>query len=166
MVRGKFVSSTMQTSANKISRLWGAIIIFVFFFNKSLSNLEILLILRSFFQWCRRGFSLTCSCQKLKKHVERFISFILTHHSKWKKRLSTINLSSPTNFKVGQSDFWDFPGSAHIFPTLPEFNRLFVRVAPLVHLSLSSLRIPFKTHVIFWDTPAFSLSVRRLFKHF
>ena len=89
MVRGKFVSSTMQTSANKISRLWGAIIIFVFFFNKSLSNLEILLILRSFFQWCRRGFSLTCSCQKLKKHVERSISFILTHHSKWKKRLST-----------------------------------------------------------------------------
>ena len=163
MVRGKFVSSTMQTSANKISRLWGAIIIFVFFFNKSLSNLEILPILRSFFQWCRRIFA-NLFLSKVEKTRGK-VYFVYPNPS-FQVEEKTINLSSPTNFKVGQSDFWDFPGSAHIFPTLPEFNRLFVRVAPLVHLSLSSLRIPFKTHVIFWDTPAFSLSVRRLFKHF
>ena len=100
---------------------------FFFFSNKSLSNLEILLILRHFFQWCRRIFP-NLSMSKVEKNRGR-VYFVYPNPSLQVEE-KTINLSSPTNSKVGQSDFLDFPGSVHIFPTLPEFT---------VHSFVSSL---------------------------
>ena len=94
-----------------------------FFSNKSLSNLEILLILRRFFQWCRRIFP-NLSMSKVEKTRGR-VYFVYPNPSLQVEE-KTINLSSPTNSKVGQSDFWDFPGSVHIFPRLPGFNSPFV----------------------------------------
>ena len=49
---GEQVSALHYTNVCKISRLWGAVSSLVF--NKSLSNLAILLILRRSFHWCRR----------------------------------------------------------------------------------------------------------------
>ena len=61
-----------HTNVCKISRLRGAISSLIF--NKSLSNLAILLILKSFFQWCRRFVpNLSVSKVEKKKNLKRSI---------------------------------------------------------------------------------------------
>ena len=64
---------------------------FRFFFNKLLPNFLkflFLLILKRFFQWCRRIFP-NLSMSKVEKNRGRVYFVYLTDHSKWKKRLST-----------------------------------------------------------------------------
>ena len=67
---GEQVSALHYTNVCKISRLWGAVSSLVF--NKSLSNLANLLILRHSFQWCRRIFpNLSMSKVEKKKTAKR-----------------------------------------------------------------------------------------------
>ena len=105
-------------------RIYNYFVCLFVFSNKSLPNLEMLLILRSFFQWFRRIFPDLLSMSKVEKNRGR-VYFVYPNPSLQVEE-KTINLSSPTNSKVGQSDFLDFPGSVHIFPTLPGFNSPFV----------------------------------------
>ena len=65
---GEQVSVLHYTNVCKISRLWGAVSSLVF--NKSLSNLANLLILRHSFQWCQRIFP-NLSMSKVEKKKPR-----------------------------------------------------------------------------------------------
>ena len=65
--KGKFVPPH-HTNVCKISRLWGFMSSLIF--NKSLSNLALLLILRRSFQWCGRIF-VNLSMSKVEKNREK-----------------------------------------------------------------------------------------------
>ena len=69
-----------HTNVCKISRLWGAISLLVF--NKSLSNLAILLISRSSFQWCWWLFC-NVSMPKVEKNCEKVYQERLWELIKW-----------------------------------------------------------------------------------
>ena len=64
----KFVPPTIQTSVKIRVLIWGAISSLVF--NKSLSNLLILLILKCLFQWCGRIFANLFISKVEKKNVQ------------------------------------------------------------------------------------------------
>ena len=72
---------TIQTSVKIRVLIWGAISSLVF--NKSLSNLLVLLILRRPFQWCRRIFANLSISKVEKKSVQ---GSIVRRENEWRKR--------------------------------------------------------------------------------
>ena len=86
-----------HTNVCKISLLWGAISLLVF--NKSLSNLAILLISRSSFQWCWWLFC-NVSMPKVEKNCEKVYQERLWELIKWpsKEKCFDILSNSPNLF--------------------------------------------------------------------